>query len=115
MKKSTLVVLTFIVAFAACNKSRGVDDQAMEALQSQDLSRSQFGADFWINQQKLNTSLWQRANAWCSAPEQRTSFNCQQLKRVPEAAEAKQFFAAPVPHVKSGPSPSWGINPPTTH
>ena len=107
MKKSTLVVLTFIVAFAACNKSRGVDDQAMEALQSQDLSRSQFGADFWINQQKLNTSLWQRANAWCSAPEQRTSLNCQQLQRIPEAAA--------VPHVKSGPPPSWGLNPPKTH
>jgi hypothetical protein len=110
--KKIAISLALLIGIVACRKPSSVDDEAINVLRSQDLSHSQFGPDFWLEQQKHNTPLWQRANAWCGQPEQRTVANCQLLRRIPQAAGMQNFFAAPIPTPRPERPETFGLIPP---
>lgn len=108
-----IAACTLLVIVNACNRSPSLDDQAMSVIQSpQNLAQSNFGLDFWSDQQKRNTPLWQRAMAYCNQPEHKTLQNCEALLSVPGAAALKNWFKAPIAPLPSESPPSAGLVPP---
>jgi Tfp pilus assembly protein PilV len=117
MRNVVVISLMFVTAVAACNRPRSssdsLDNQAMSALESsENVAQSNFGGDFWADQEKRNTPLWQRAMVWCNQAEHKVLQNCQELQA---AATLQQFYAAPMPPVTNASPGTLGVIPPAKH
>jgi hypothetical protein len=105
-----------LISIIACNRSPSIDDQAISALKSpQNLGQSNFGLDFWSDQEKRNTPLWGRAVAYCNQPEHKTFENCETLQSVPAVSALKNWLGAPWSTPAGGPPPPAGLISPHKH